>query len=180
MAATRPDEAVEIREVPRITPEEATQLTGWGDNIFGTAHLQLTYRPKEGVLHFVIYADGHGPLSHAGVLKHHASANGRTALIGGIGGVVTIPTAQRRGYASMIVRHATDFLRSQWNVDFALLFCVDRMVKYYERLGWRTVACEVMIDQPAGKIPSPFHVMTMPFKPGFETIEQIDLGSAPW
>ena len=41
MVGTRLDETVEIREVPGITPEEATQLTGWGDNIFGTAHLQL-------------------------------------------------------------------------------------------------------------------------------------------
>ena len=180
MAGTRLDETVEIREVQHISPDEAKQLTGWGDNIFGTAHLHLTYRSKEGVLHFVIYADGDGPLSHAAVLKHYAAANGRPALIGGIGGVVTIPTAQRRGYATMLVRHATDFLRTQWNVDVALLFCVDRMVKYYERLGWRTVACEVLVDQPTGKLPCPFHVMTMSFKPGFETIEQIDLGSAPW
>jgi hypothetical protein len=54
------------------------------------------------------------------------------------------------------------------------------MVSYYERLGFRTVECEVLVDQPAGKIPSPFNVMTRAFNPGFDAIESLDLGSAPW
>jgi GNAT superfamily N-acetyltransferase len=128
----------------------------------------------------VLYHSTEGPVSHAAVLKHPAIANGSAALIGGIGGVVTIPQAQSRGYASLLVRHATDFLRDQWDVDFALLFCIDRMVGYYERLGWKVVQCEVQIDQPAGKIRCPLHVMTFPFNGQFETIESLDLQSAPW
>ena len=80
----------------------------------------------------------------------------------------------------MLVRHAAEFLQREWNVDFALLFCLDRMVSYYERLGFRTVECEVLVDQPAGQIPSPFNVMTRAFNPRFDVIESIDLGSAPW
>jgi hypothetical protein len=106
--------------------------------------------------------------------------NGRSALIGGLGGVLTIPEFQARGYAALLVRHATAFLREEWKVDLALLFCVDRMVAYYERLGWRKVECDVLIDQPSGKVPSPFHVMTMSFKAEFDTIAEIDLGSASW
>lgn len=51
---------------------------------------------------------------------------------------------------------------------------------YYERLGWRKVACEVLIDQPTGKMPSPFHVMTIPFRSALEIIHSLDLGSASW
>ena len=172
--------SLEIRQVQKVSPEESDQLWGWGDNIFGTAHLNLTYRPKTGdEVRFVLYADSH-PLSHVAVLKHSARANGRPVLIGGIGGVVTNPAAQRRGHAALLVRHATNFLRERWTVDFALLFCIDRMYGYYERLGWRKVSCEVLIDQPAGKIPSPFHVMTIPFKPGFEILDSLDLESASW
>jgi hypothetical protein len=119
-------------------------------------------------------------VSHVGILKHHARANSQPVLIGGIGGVMTIPAAQRRGHAAMLVQHATNFLREEWQVDFALLFCIDRMRGYYEALGWRKVACEVLIDQPAGKVPSPLHVMTMPFKPEFEIISSLDLDSASW
>jgi len=171
----------EIRLVRQLSPAESDQLWGWGENIFGTANLNLTYRPKNGEeLRFVLYTEPEGPVSHAAVLKHLARANGRQVLVGGIGGVVTIPAAQRHGHAARLVRHATHFLREEWKVDFALLFCIDRMSGYYERLGWRKVGCEVLIDQPAGKVPSPFHVMTIPFKPEFEIIDSLDLDSASW
>jgi GNAT superfamily N-acetyltransferase len=173
--------AFDIRQVRQLSPEESHQLWGWGENIFGTAHLNLTYRPKDGEeLRFVLYTEADGPVSHAAVLKHHARANGQQVLIGGIGGVVTIPAAQRRGHAALLVRHATRFLRDEWKADLALLFCVDRMRGYYERLGWRKVMCEVLIDQPAGKVPSPFHVMTTPFTPQFAILESLDLDSASW
>ena len=93
---------------------------------------------------------------------------------------MTVPAAQRRGHAARLVRHATQFLKEEWKVDFALLFCIDRMRGYYERLGWRKVACEVLIDQPTGKMPSPFHVMTIPFRSALEIIHSLDLGSASW
>jgi hypothetical protein len=51
---------------------------------------------------------------------------------------------------------------------------------YYERLGWREVACEVLLEQPTGAIRCPFNVMSVPFKPEFTTIESLDLGSASW
>jgi GNAT superfamily N-acetyltransferase len=172
---------VEIREIRELSPEESHQLWGWGENIFGTADLNLTYRARNGEeRRFVVYAEAQGPVSHAAILMHHATANGRQALIGGIGGVVTIPTARRRGYAALLVRHVTNVLSEEWKVDFALLFCIDPMRGYYERLGWRKAACEVLIDQPSGKVPSPFHVMTIPFKPEFEILDSLDLASAPW
>ena len=135
----------DIRQARQLSPEELRQLWGWGEDIFGIAHLHLTYRPKTGdEIHFVLYADSH-PVSHAGGLKHYARANGQPVLIGGIGGVMTIPAAQRRGHAAILIQHATNFLRDEWKVDFGLLFCIDRMRGYYERLGWRKVECEVLI-----------------------------------
>ena len=170
-----------IRRVRQLSSEESSQLWGWSDDIFGTAGLNLTYRPKNGQeLRFILDDDVAGPVSHIAILKQHARANGRPVLIGGIGGVLTIPAFQGRGHATRLVRHATDFLREKWKVDFALLFCIDRMRQYYERLGWQKATCEVLIDQPTGKIPSPFHVMTMAFSPEFETIHNLDLDSASW
>jgi GNAT superfamily N-acetyltransferase len=172
---------IEIRQLERLSPEDSGRLMGWGDNIFGTAHLSLTYRTKTpDDRRFVVYNHGDGPLSHVAVLKHNGHANGEPALIGGIGGVVTVPAAQRRGYATLLVRHATAFLRDDWQVDFALLFCIDRMRAYYERLEWKKVQCEVLLDQPDGKVQCPFHVMTMPFTSRFEIINSLDLGSASW
>jgi GNAT superfamily N-acetyltransferase len=171
---------LKIQQKTQLTSREHQRLFRWSANIFSTTDPNLTYRLKDGVIRFVLYHSTEGPVSHTAVLKHPAIANDSVVLIGGIGGVVTIPEAQGRGYATVLVRHATEFLRDQWHVDFALLFCIDRMVGYYERLGWRKVSCEVLIDQPAGKIRCPFHVMTCAFNDQFETIETLDLGSAPW
>lgn len=170
-----------IKLVPQLSPEEAQQLFGWGDNIFDSAHLTLTYRAKDPRdRRFVLYDEQEAPVSHAAVLTHDAHANGKPARIGGIGGVVTVPAAQRRGHATLVVRRATDFLRDEWKVDFALLFCVDRMLRFYERLEWREARCPVLIDQPSGRVLCPFHVMTMPFTDEFATIDSLDLGSATW
>ncbi len=173
--------ATEVRLVEQLSAEEADRLFSWGENIFNTAHLSLRYRPKDPHdRRFVLYDELNAPVSHAAMLTQPARANRKQVVIGGIGGVVTIPSARRRGHATLLLRHATDFLRGEWKVDFALLFCIDRMVGYYERLGWRKVSCEVLLDQPAGKVPSPFHVMTIPFKPEFEIIDSLDLNSASW
>jgi GNAT superfamily N-acetyltransferase len=109
-----------------------------------------------------------------------AVVNGESALIGGLGGVVTVRQARRRGYAAQLVQHATEFIRQEWQTDLGLLFCIDRMVRYYENLGWQTIGCPVLIDQPHGRIPSPFHVMTYPFDDRFRVIDSIDLNSASW
>jgi len=176
-----PDTPIDVRLVEQLSPEEAHELFGWGENIFETAHLNLTYRAKDpSVRHLVLYNDSHAPVSHAAVLPHHARANGQDALIGGIAGVVTVPGARRRGHASLLVRRATAFLRDEWHADFALLFCIDRRVGFYERLGWREVSCEVLIDQPDGKVSCPFHVMMVAFDPRFTTIEDLELGSPSW
>ncbi len=173
--------AMQVRLLEQLSQEEGDRLFRWGENIFDTAHLNLTYRTKDPAdRRFVLYDELNAPVSHAAVLRHRARANGRDVLIGGIGGVVTIPGARRRGYAARLLGDATAFLRDEWKADFALLFCIDRMVDYYGRLGWRNVECDVLIDQPSGRSPCPFHVMTMPFKPEFETIEDLDLGSASW
>ena len=175
-----PDTALDIRVVEQLSPEETRRLFGWGENIFETAHLNLTYRAKDSRdRRFVLY-EAQVPVSHAGVLRHHAHANGRRALIGGIGGVVTVPEAQGRGYAGQLLLHAAAYLRDEWKVDFGLLFCIDRRIGFYQRLGWSEVSGEVLIDQPDGKVPCPFHVMTLAFKPEFSRIESLDLGSPTW
>jgi hypothetical protein len=46
-AEAMPDTRLDIRVVEQLSPEENRQLFGWGENIFDTAHLNLTYRAKD-------------------------------------------------------------------------------------------------------------------------------------
>src|SRR5690349_6601963 len=80
--------------------------------------------------------DDNGDLvSHAGLIVREAICNGRAVRIGGIGGVLTDPSARRRGYAERVILRGLEFFGGQ-KVDFGLLVCEARLLPYYGRLGW--------------------------------------------
>ena len=107
-----------------------------------------------------MYSDGE-PVSHVGVLKH-VVVSGEPATVGEVGGVVTVPEAQKKGFARQLMRHAAKFLEQDWEVDAGLLFCLPKLLAYYEALGWQGVETSVLIEQPNGKIVSPLRVMVLP------------------
>ncbi|MDQ3687681.1 MAG: GNAT family N-acetyltransferase [Acidobacteriota bacterium] len=140
-----------------LTNVEKQQMFGWGDDIFGVASLNLRWRPKE--LHLLLHARGKA-VSHVGLLKHTISVEERAVTVGGVGGVVTLPEMQKRGYAWLLMRHAAK-LFCEWKVDAGLLFCLQRMIPFYESLGWEIVGHSVVIEQPSGKIALPLKVMVL-------------------
>lgn len=169
--------AEEIRQTEVLTHEETERLFGWGENIFGELPHKLAWREKD--LHFLLYADGE-LVSHAAVLKHEVKVNAGPVIVGGVGGVVTVPEAQGRGFARRLVRHADEFLEREWKVAAGLLFCRPELMPLYESLGWQAVESEVLIEQPSGKIVSPMPVMVFPFGGRKWPSGSIDLQSLPW
>lgn len=167
----------EIKQTRALTDYEEKLLFGWGENIFGVTAHQLSWRPKD--LHFVLYSDGR-PASHAGLLKHVVTVNEKPFTVGGVGGVVTVPEAQKKGFAGRLMRHAAEFLEREWKVDAGLLFCQPWMVAYYEALGWQVLESEVLIDQPTGKIVSPLQVMVRPVGGASWPTGTVELRSLPW
>jgi GNAT superfamily N-acetyltransferase len=169
--------AEEIRQTEALTDQEKQRLFGWGEDIFGVESLKLSWRPKD--LHFLLYSDGN-LISHVGVLKHVASVDGQPATIGGVGGVVTVPEAQKKGFARRLMQHTAEFLEREWKVDAGLLFCLAKLVPYYEMLGWQGVKGPVLIEQPNGKIASPLRVLILPFDERSRLYGSVDLRSLPW
>jgi len=167
----------EIRQTDVLTDEEEQRLFGWGENIFGTEAHKLTWRPKD--LHFILYLEGE-PVSHTSILKHVISLDGQPITVAGVGGVVTVPEAQRKGFARKLVQHASRFFEHEWQVDAGLLFCRTALKPYYEALGWKEVPGPVLIEQPDGKVLSPMHVMVLPLDGTGVLSGTIDLKSLPW
>lgn len=160
---------MDIRTFQTLPDAERQTLFGWGDDIFDVNQRGLQWRTKD--WHFVLYEDG-VPRANASVLRHGA--------IGGLGGVITLPEARGRGLARTVVGRATEFMRDDLGVSFGLLFCLPRLVPFYESQGWTLVEPGVLIDQPGGKIPSPVPVMVLPFGREPWPEERVDLGSLPW
>ena len=167
----------EIKQTIALTDEETRRLFGWGENIFGILPHSIIWRSKE--LHFVLYADGK-PVSHVGLLRHVVRVNGQRVTVAGLGGVVTIPEAQKKGVAHRLMQHAAKFLEREWKVDAGLLFCLPQMEAYYSRLGWQTIKAPVTIEQPTGRITSPMPAMIMPLSKKPWPTGNVELQSLPW
>ena len=166
-----------IRQTESLTDKEKQQLFGWGENIFGVETLHLSWRPKD--LHFLVYAESE-PISHVGILKHRITVDGEVVTVGGIGGVVTVPEAQKKGLARRLMQHTAEFLEHNWKVAAGLLFCSSEMMSYYEALGWQRVEGPVLVEQPSGKITSPLPVMVLPIHQEEWPDGSIELRSLPW
>jgi len=165
--------AMDIRTFQTLPDAERQALFGWGEDLFSVNALGLRWRSKD--RHFVLYEDG-APLASASVLRHEVHHR----VIGGLGGVITLPEARGRGLARQVVSRATEFMRDDLGVSFGLLFCLPRLVPFYESQGWTVVEQGVLIDQPGGKVPSPVPVMILPFGDEPWPAERVDLGSLPW
>lgn len=166
-----------IKQTEVLTDEEKQQLFGWGEDIFGVASLNLSWRPKEP--HFVLTFDGKA-ISHVGLVRNELSVGGRFVLVAGIGGVVTVPQMQGKGVARKLIAHVVNFFKQEWKVDAGLLFCLERMVPYYASLGWQVVEESVLIEQPSGKIKAPFPMMVLPCNGKAWPNGIVELNSLPW
>lgn len=168
---------VKIRQAIALTEAESRKLFGWGEDLFNVQQLSLRWRPKDP--RFLLYDSGE-LVSHAGILKHVVIVSGEPVPVAGLGGVVTVPDAQRKGFARRLVQHAMRFAESEWKVDAGLLFCRPQMVAYYESLGWQIVEAPVMIEQPGGRIASPLSVMVLAFGRMVWPTGSVELQSLPW
>lgn len=168
--------AVEIKQAASLSAEEYRQLFDWGEDIFGVRGLNLSWRAKD--WHFLLYEDGQ-PVSHVGVLKHTISVGEKPVAVGGVGGVVTSKRAQGKGYAQMLMREVANFFENEYQVKAGLLFCLPRLIPYYESLGWQRVEEPVFIEQPNGTIKSPLDIMVLPFDNVWQA-GKVELKSLPW
>jgi GNAT superfamily N-acetyltransferase len=167
----------EIKQVTSLTEGEQQRLFGWGENIFGVQGHSLQWRHKD--LRFLLY-DQAELVSHAGILQHAVSVSGKSILVAGLGGVVTVPGAQRKGFARQLVEHVMKYAETEWQAEAGLLFCRPEMITYYSALGWQAVESSAMIDQPNGRVASPLPVMVLPFRDLHWPPGTIDLKSLPW
>ena len=168
--------AIEIIQTDNLTQAQKEKLFDWGDDIFGASDLNLHWRPKD--LHFLLKVSGE-TVSHVGVLTHEVSVAGKPIMVGGVGGVVTPPAWQKRGFARALMQHAARFLETA-QVDAGFLLCLRRRVPFYESQGWRLLKYPVLIQQPSGEMLAPLAAMVLPIGERSWPEGEVTLNSFPW
>ena len=152
------------REV--YTPEfMATAI--WRDVVWAHADRRIVIRETERAV------------CHVGVFFRDGLLNGTSVRLCGIGGVMTAPTARRKGYAGAAMKRAA-LLMEHEGIDFGLLFCERHNMKLYGDLGWRLFQGKVHCTQPSG--PVIFDMMPTMVLPVAITPkgDEIDLCGLPW
>jgi aminoglycoside 2'-N-acetyltransferase I len=149
---------VEIRVSEWMTEDEYRTLFEWGERIFGPLDGLYEWRPKQ--RHLYVEEDGR-LVGHVGLLADVVRVGDETVAVQGVGGVVTRPEAQGRGYARLALRRAVELMRAEPGAEFGMLYCRDELVPFYASLGWQLVEDESEFWQPAGRVVSPFRVMVL-------------------
>jgi aminoglycoside 2'-N-acetyltransferase I len=92
-------------------------------------------------------------VSHVGALVRAATLDGRNVRVGGIGGVMTDPEDQGRGYAKAGLVAMGHHLIDKLQVSFSLLFCASNLYSFYGKLGWRLLSIVPLVEQQGGAVP---------------------------
>lgn len=120
-----------------LSAEENAQLDELDHLAFSEDELDqeddISWEPS--ILHFYGKIDGR-IVSNVGVIRREIKVGDRMFVIGGIGGVATLPQFRRRGYARLLLEQADKYLKEQPEILFGMLFCAPGKVNYYAQSGY--------------------------------------------
>lgn len=87
------------------------------------------------VCRVVIY-DGDTVVATSGVVFRQGTFDGKPTRIGGVCGVMTLPSARGRGFGRAATTACQKMIDRAPKCDFGLLFCEPTNFDFYSRLGW--------------------------------------------
>ena len=164
-------------KVLKTIPEfEHKTLFEWGPDIFQGSLYNLQWRPPD--IHIVGYFEDQ-PVTHVGLVVHDVKVGSVRLKVGGIGGVVTVPQHQKKGFSKQCLVYSQAYIKSNFEAEFGFLFCPERLVDFYGSVGWKRITAAVLVDQSQGKVAPPLNAMVLEFSKVWPK-GPVDLESLPW
>jgi GNAT superfamily N-acetyltransferase len=105
----------------------------------------------------ILVYDDAALVAAAGMHFREARVDGVATNIAGIGGVMTLPSAQRRGFGRAAMLAAQESIEHGKRSAFGLLFCELKNIGFYQPMGWRVFNGTVIVEQPGAV--GPYQVM---------------------
>lgn len=171
--------SIQVKRDVELSDAERAALADMSRQAFGPDSWVRHYAWAKPDWRFILLLDG-APVSHVKVTEGTALVGGDVRRLAGIGGVMTLPAFQKRGFASRLLDRAEEFIFSELGADLGWLFCLQELVPYYARRGWRLVEAPVTVEQPSGPLVWPREAMALP-RPGEGwRREPVAVHSLPW
>lgn len=170
-----------FRRSAELTSDESTQL----DEVDHLAFSEVIEEAPDfsewamPELHFLGKLDGR-VVSNVGLITRTIRVAGSPLVIGGIGGVATLPIYQRSGYARQLMDESSRFMHSHREYEYGMLFCSNERIPYYNRCGYRVIDNPVFVLQGGTRQPFKDTCMVLelrgkPFPEG-----EVDCQGLPW
>ncbi len=119
-------------------------------------------------------------VSNIHIIERTVKVGVEKVKLAGVGNIATKVEWRKRGYASSALDFARSFLLNSLHVDFGLMIATKEMVPRYEKVGWRVIADQMLVDQPDGKITLNYPVMVLSVLKDDWPKGPIDLCGLPW
>ena len=82
------------------------------------------------------------------IIRRTILVNGDPTPVAGVRGLATHPDYRRRGYGSVAMQRATEFVWQELRPQLALLLSSEMAVPFYRKLGWQVLTGPVFCEQP--------------------------------
>jgi len=136
---------IRVNTVNELTPELADFIQQTHDREFGDD--SMVYGSPEWYLFGYLQSK---PVTRVGVLQRTINIANKPLLIAGVTFLITEPEFRGRGYATLIMDEAVNFVADKLGLPFGLLTCKPRLESLYSGMGWKTVNQPNVFVQPTG------------------------------
>jgi aminoglycoside 2'-N-acetyltransferase I len=172
----------ELKPVSNLSPIETSELgelTAAACPDRASGHPESDREWREPMWEVLVRAEGR-LVSHTGVLLVDGTVDGEPWTIGGIGGVATHPDLRGRGYGSLGLARALDFLLGE-GAGFAMVIGPRELLGFYSALGWSRFGGTVVNRQfGAREVFEIDEVMVGDLRETAPAAGTIDLGRPAW
>ena len=120
-------------------------------------------------------------VSCAGIHRREIALDGAPKAIAGIGGVMTHPDHQCRGYSTQVLDEANAAIAADIAPAFSLIFVEPHNVDFYAHRGWGVFEGETIVEERGRRRPFPY--MGVMLRDGTEVAPErgtIDMLGKPW
>lgn len=171
---------IELKHWDNFSKDELAAFSKLEERAFGNDD-------EENQIEWIESADWHMLIWQDELLVGHVEFSERiinidsTAIkVGCIGGVCTDPSMRGKGLASVLLKKANEYLKTNLDLEYAILLTSNELEAFYNKFGYTIVKTPCLMEQKVGKVNFEDIVMVLPLKDKSWPKGIIDLCGLPW
>ena len=140
------DSDIQIVKGNALRPEQKQVVIHWNNLFFG--NVSVSGSKELAPVHWrLILSESGSILSQVAITELDVDINGERLTVGSIGGLFTPTELQGKGYANHLMDRAEGFISTDLGYKIGILFCLPKLVPFYQKRNWTPVCIPVTLQQ---------------------------------